>query len=175
MATATLDRSTSRAIKSATALPEERLGEGDDGYPTRTWIVNGEPVVFSLRPYEPHERTRYWNPSGAMLDMKWKAQELNHAGHQATIQHECWTDGSFTPRNAWEEHMTLDWLAKTFATEGGSAGPTWHGFDHPKNKDLKPGEQPHYWVCGTCGYAVGPYACLHQHQLSKSHSGLKNV
>lgn len=176
MATATLDRPKSRpTIPSATALPEERLGMGEDGFPVKYWQVDGETVAFSLRPYEDHERKRYWNPLGPNLHMAWRAQERNHDGRQVAIQREAWVDGSFTPRNAWEEHMTLDWLAKTFADAGGSAGPTWHGFDHPDNKDLAPGQQPRHWVCGTCGYAVGPYAVLKQHQLKQRHSGLKDV
>jgi hypothetical protein len=173
MATATLDRPTSRTIKSATALPEERLGMGEDGHPVKYWDVDGESVAFSLRPFEPSERKVYWNPQGPGAPMWWRAQERNDQGRQVIIQRECWVDGSFSPRNAWEEHMTVEWLRKS--VDGGSLGHTWVGFDHPKNKDLKPGEQPHRWICGTCGYAVGPWAVLEQHQLSKRHSGLKNT
>ena len=168
MATATAERS--RTLSSATAIPKEARRQGEDGFPVRMWEVNGEPVAFSLRPFTDEEKAarRYWNPQGAMAPMWWRSQEMNQHGLQPIIQRECWIDGSYTPRNAWEEHMVIEWLAKSVA--GGSAGPKWVGNDNPKNT---PGEPPtHYWVCGECGWACGIMSCLEQHLLTKSHKGL---
>lgn len=157
----------SRTIGSATAIPKAMPRTGEDGYPVKVWNVNGEDVEFSLRPYTEAEQKRYWNPQGPGAPMWWRSQELNDHGLQPIIQREVWLDGSFIPRNAWEEHMTIEWL-KT--VDGGSAGPTWVGYDHPDNK---PGEPKKYWICAECGNAYGVYSVFDQHQRMKHHSGIK--
>jgi hypothetical protein len=166
MATATVERP--RTIKSATAIPQDAPEVGEDGYPVKMWNVNGAPTAFSLRPFEPSERKVYWCPKGPDAKMAWRAQELNEHGFQVVIQREVWLAGKFSPRNAWEEHMTIEWLRRN--VEGGANGANWVGYDHPKNA---PGETKHHWVCGTCGFAIGNYAAFDQHQLSKKHSGMK--
>jgi hypothetical protein len=171
MATATAQRSRTRSISSATAAPQEAPAVGDDGYPVRMWEVNGELVAFSLRPFEPHERKRYWNPQGEGAPMWWRSQERNEWGLQPIIQREIWVAGDFSPRNAWEEYMTIEWL-KT--VPGGDAGHTWVGYDHPKNQGLPPEAPRHHWICAECNWACGVLACLEQHLLSKPHSGIKS-
>ena len=156
MATATVERTRTKSISSATAIPVEAEHLGEDGYPVKVWEVNGVPTPFSLRPFEEHEREVFWNPQGPDAPMWWRAQERNEWGLQPIIQREVWIGGSFSPRNAWERHMTLEWL-KT--VEGGAAGHTWVGYDTPG----------HHWVCNDCAWACGVLVCIEQHQSTKRH------
>lgn len=162
MATATAERR-SRTMTTATAAPEEVSEVGEDGYPVRRWTVDGEAVAFSLRPFEPHERTVYWNPQGAGAPMWWRSQEMNEERHKPIIQRESWIDGKFSPRNAWEEHMTVEWLR---SLTGGNP-EKWRGYNHPDNE---PGQPPHHLRC-QCSWLCGNWQAFKQHQAQTGHTG----
>lgn len=165
MATATAER-TRREISSATTFPREEITTGEDGFPVKMWEVDGVPMAFSLRPFELHERKVYWNPQGSGAPMWWRAQERNQWGLQPIIQREIWIDGKFSPRNAWEEHMTRTWL---LAIPGGNPDK-WVGYDHPENQ---PGQPPHHWRC-ECSWLCGNWSAFKQHQAQLCHTGVKS-
>lgn len=160
----------SNTLSSATAIPKAMPRMGEDGFPVKVWNVDGEDVEFSLRPFTQEEKDarRYWCPKGPGAKMWWRSQEKNDYGLQPIIQREEFIDGSFKPRNAWEEYMTVDWLTRN--CDGGSAAATkWVGYDHPDNK---PGQPPKLWICAECGNSLGTWSVFDQHQRSKRHSGI---
>lgn len=126
---------------------------GEDGYEVRYEEVDGELVPFSLAPYPLSERPVYYIPHNDM-GMRFRARLKNEAGFQPTIQKERWLGGAFSPRNAWEEHMTRRWMRRNVV---GCADPDkWKGGDHPKGEG-------HGWRCG-CGFFCPNWDVFEQHQ-----------
>jgi hypothetical protein len=157
---ATLDRPTTD-LHTASADPSPPR-KGKDGTMVRVWIVDGAPVEFSLEPIPVAERNVYWYPKPGAL-MWWRAQEKTAHGNQPIIQKEVWLDGKFSPRNAWEEHMTREWLRH----------PSRH-MDPDKIKgDNHPEGPGHVFRCGTCKWPCGNWHAFKLHQLpSTGHTGM---
>ena len=157
MATATAPRE--RRLPTTQSADPETPGVGEDGFPTRQAMVNGELVAFSLKPYPEHERPLYWNPIWPGQEMRWRSPFLNELNFQPTIQREAWHFGQFRPRNGWEEHMTRTWMRRILP---GCADPDdWKGTDHPKGGQ---------WRC-HCSFACGNWAAFEAHRLYLRHEG----
>jgi hypothetical protein len=131
---------------------------GDDGFPIRHWKVGDEVVAFSLKPYPEQERPLYWNPIYAGQQMWWREQDVSEFGFQRVIQKEVWHDGKFYPRNAWEEHMTREFL-KTLPSGGDP--DSWKGVNHPDGPD-------HQWRC-ECSWPCGNWRAFQAHRRFLGH------
>ena len=99
-----------RKLETATADPAPPT-RGAGGDPVRIWEVDGEEVEFSLKPYPEDARPRYWY-TGVGARLRIKAQRINDFGIQPVVLNDVFVDGSFRPRNAWEEHVTRDFLRR---------------------------------------------------------------
>lgn len=157
MATATRERT---AAERGLETPDES-GVGEDGYPVRHELVDGERVPFSLKPYPADERPLYWNSGGTgEQPLLLRSSLPDERGRRPIVQREAWSDGKYRPRNAWEEHLTRVWMTRNIA---GCANPDeWKGNDHPKG----PG---YAWRCANCGWQCGNIHAFEQHQLSLGH------
>ncbi len=153
MATATAAR---RVPRTQSADPTA-LELGEDGFRVRYEDVDGEPVAFSLKPYPETGRPLYWNPIYPGCEMRWRSRTLNDLGFQPTIQKERWTDGKFYPRNAWEEHMTREWMKVTL--RGCNDPDKWKGVDHPKGGE---------WRC-QCTWHTGNWEAFEDHRRQLRH------
>ncbi len=160
MATATAER---RVPKTQSADPT-LVETGEDGFRVRYEEVGGELVAFSLKPYPEAQRPLYWNPIYPGSEMRWRSRELNDLGFQPTIQKERWTDGKFHPRNAWEEHMTREWMKKSLT--GCSNPDLWKGENHPDG----PG---HVWRC-QCSFPCGNWQAFQAHRRYLRHQEAMN-
>lgn len=147
-----------RKLTTATADPAPP-GVGEDGFPERVWEVDGEDVTFSLKPYPLAERPVYWYTGLGAL-MWWRSQRQNEHGLQPVIQKECFVDGSFAPRNAWEEHMTRAFLRQKHVDPDKSRDER-----HPEGAD-------HAWRCATCMFRCPSHHVMKAHQLKATHNGM---
>lgn len=175
MATATAKRRTLQTATGDPSPPEM----GEDGYPQRIWIVDGQEVTFSLKPFADAEKPLYYNPIYPGQQMWWRSQDRNEYGFQPVIQKETWWDGKFFPRNAWEEYMTVEYL-KTLT--GGNVPmdakdkngrlmwrPDANGvLKHPWCGDNHPDGPGHVWRC-ECSWPCGNWAAFKQHRLFLRH------
>ena len=160
---ATIDKNR-RIRETVTAVVplDEEIGE--DGYPLRRWKVRDprtgteEERTFSLRPYTQEEKNQrvYWNPIYPGQTMLWRDTERNDWGVEPVIQRECWLDGAFSPRNEWEEFMTVEYVRSL----PGGEPEKWKGYNHPDNE---PGSTTHhYWRC-ECGWRCGNWQAFRAH------------
>lgn len=148
--------------KTWSADPTEKQ-VGEDGFEVRFEYVDGELTPFSLKPYPEAERPRYFCQHNG-IEMRFRSRVMNELGFQPTIQKERWTDGEYRPRNAWEEHMTREYMKKTFK---GCVDPdTWRISDHPKGEG-------HWWRC-QCGYHSPNLDVFEQHQREYSHDRMQS-
>ena len=163
MATATRER---QGPPDVLARPEQ-AEMGEDGYPVRYELVNGELTPFSLKPYPVNERPLYWSFGGTGTQPLWlRSTAPNERGEHPIVQREAWQDSKYWPRNAWEEHVARAWLGRQI---GGTPNlDEWRGVDHPRG----PGYE---WKCGTCSWRCGNTAAFEQHQRALSHDGMKSV
>jgi hypothetical protein len=152
MASATAERTRRAADPTA---PEV----GEDGYPVRYEEVDGELVAFSLKPYPEAERPLYWNPIYPGQEMFWRAREKNDHGFRPIIWRQRWTDGQFRPGNAWEEHVTREFL-KTLPACGDNPDK-WRGVNHPDGEDAE-------WRC-QCTWHTGNWTALRDHMRHLRH------
>lgn len=155
---ATAERS-GRKLETATADPAPPT-TGEDGTPVRVWEVNGEEIAFSLTPYAAEERPTYWfTGSGAV--MWWRAQRINDYGVQPVIQKEAFIDGSFSPRNAWEEHMTREFLRENHV-------------DPDKSRDERhPEGAGTFWRC-ECAFRCPSWHVFSAHQRKLGHRHMRS-
>ncbi len=158
MAVATEER-TGRKLTTATADPAPP-GVGEDGYLVRRWDVDGEEVAFSLKPFAAAERHTYWY-TGVGAAMWWRSQRINDFGVQPVIQKEAWVDGSFSPRNPWEEHMTRAFLRENHIDPDKSRDER-----HPEGKS---------WICGEgfCNFACPSWHVFTAHQRKLGHKSIR--
>ncbi len=131
----------------------------DEGHEIRYERVNGEWVGFSLKPYPEDQRPLYWNPIYPGGEMRWRSPHQNGMGFQPTIQKERWIDGKFEPRNAWEEHMTREWMKSSLV--GCNDPDIWKGINHPEGPN---GE----WRC-QCSWHTGNWQAFHAHRRYLRH------
>lgn len=158
---AATEERTGRKIATATADPAPPT-RGAGGDPVRHWEVDGEDVEFSLKPYPPGERPTYWF-TGVGARMWWRAQRINEHGVQPVIQKETFVDGSFSPRNPWEEHMTRAFLRDNH-------------IDPDKSRDERHPEGPGaMWRCGQgfCNFACPSWHVFNAHQKKLVHKTLR--
>ena len=149
---------TEREMETATADPSPPT-RGKDGGLVRLWKVNGETVEFSLAPFPPDDRPVYWF-TGMGAQMWWRSQTINSFGVQPVIQKEAFVDGSFAPRNPWEEHMTREFLRS-------------QNVDPDKSRDQRHPEGPgHFWRCGECMFRCPSFHVMDAHMRKLSHKGL---
>jgi hypothetical protein len=147
---------------------------GEDGYPVRYWKVGGEMVPFSLRPFEPHERPLYWNPYGGGKDgrgqtMRWRHYEPDERGLYPLVARHEWNypyPGSFSPRNAWEQHMTEEYMRRNL--KGARDPKTLMGWNHPEHTAAV----PKFYRCAQCKWGSGNLRAMKQHLLTVSHEGM---
>lgn len=158
---ATMEHPT-REIVSATADPAPPK-PGKDGTLVRVWLVDGEEVEFSLAEIPVAKRETYWYGRPGQ-QMWWRAQVRNAHGLQPVIQKEAWIDGRFTPRNAWEVHMTREWLSHP---ERNIDPDKAKGENHPEG----PG---HAFRCDTCGWPCPNWYIFRQHQRALNHTGMRS-
>lgn len=152
-------------IHSGEPLPDV----GEDGYPVRYWKVGVEMVPFSLRPFEPHERPLYWNPSGGGMNgrgrtMRWRHYEPDARGLYPLVARHEWNfpyPGSFSPRNAWEVYMTEEWMTKRRMGDPKKL----MGWDHPEHTE----KEPKFYRC-ECSWACGNLQAMKQHQAYLKHT-----
>jgi hypothetical protein len=130
---------------------------GEDGYPVRLEEVDGDLVPFSLKPFPESERPLYWNPIYPGQEMRWRSREKNEFGFQPTIQREKWLDGQYRPRNAWEVHMTREFLKRL----PGGDPDGWQGVNHPDGPDAE-------WRC-QCTWHTGNYKAYMAHRRYLRH------
>lgn len=109
-ATAERTQSEGRALETATADPAPPT-RGADGHGVRVWDVDGEAREFSLKPFPEDERPRYWY-TGVGAWLRVRAQRTNDWGIQPVVLREKWLDGSYSPRNEWEEHVVREFLRR---------------------------------------------------------------
>jgi len=124
---------------------------GEDGYPVRYEMVDGELTAFSLKPFPEAERPLYWNPIYPGQEMRWRSHEKNEFGFQPTIQKEQWHEGRFRPRNPWEVFKTEDFLRSL----PGGRPDLWQGVNHPEGPDAE-------YRC-ECSFPCGNYAAFKAH------------
>ena len=133
---------------------------GEDGFPVRVWKVDGAEQVFSLKPFAPDDRPTYWY-IGMGAHLRVKAQTVNQFGIQPTILNDVFVDGSFSPRNPWEEHVTRQFLIDNHV-------------DPDKSRNERHPEGPgHYWRC-ECGYRCPSYHVMIAHQKKATHKNLRS-
>ncbi len=150
----------SRSKQDAVLMPISDVPEvGEDGYPVKYCTVQGIPMPFSTRPFAEAERPLYWNPIYPGQEMWWRAEEPNAHGFKPVVQKEAWEDGKFSPRNAYEEQMTRQWM--TDSLPGCSDPDQWKGTNHPEG----PG---HQWRC-ECSWPCGNYRAFNQHRRYLKH------
>ena len=136
-------------------------GVGKDGTPVRRWKVNGDYQECSMVPFSPDERPTYWY-IGMGAHLRVKSQDINANGLQPTILNDVFVDGSFSPRNPWEEQVTREFLVQNHV-------------DPDKSRDERHPEGPgHVWRCGACLFACPSYHVMRSHQLKTTHTGLRN-
>lgn len=160
MATATAERA--RRANGTPTADTTVYERGEDGHEVRYEEVDGELVPFSLAPYPESARPVYWCPRPG-IEMRFRAREKNHLGFHPMIQRERWIDGRFSPRNAWEEHMTREWLKQTIT---GANPDAWKGSDHPRGEG-------HGWRC-ECGFLCPNWAVFEQHQRLLAHTQMRS-
>lgn len=146
-----------RELTTANADPAPPT-RGADGEPVRMWKVDGVETAFSLTPFLPDEQPRYWFIGvGALLRVK--AQTINEYGVQPTILNEVFVDGSYAPRNAWEEHVVRDFLRLNHV-------------DPDRSRDERHPDGPGaMWRCGEgmCNFACPGWHVFKAHQLARGH------
>ncbi len=158
MVAATEER-TGRKLTTATADPAPP-GVGEDGYLSRVWEVDGKDVMFSLNPFPAAERPVYWY-TGVGARMWWRSQRINEYGVQPVIQKEAYVDGSFAPRNPWEEHMTREFLRENHV-------------DPDKSRDERHPEGPgHVWRC-ECAFICPSWHVFDAHQRKLGHKHMRS-
>lgn len=160
---ATAERTeTDRKLETATADPSPPT-RGEDGDPVRLWDVDGEEREFSLTPYPEDQRPRYWY-TGIGANLRVKAQRINRFGIQPVVFNERFVDGSFSPRNAWEEHVTREFLRDNH-------------IDPDRSRDERHPEGPEgRWRCGEgfCNFACPSWHVFDSHQKRLRHKNLRS-
>jgi hypothetical protein len=147
-----------RKLETATADPAPPT-RGADGDPVRLWDVDGETREFSLKPYPESERPRYWY-TGTGAKLRIKAQRINDFGIQPVVLNDCFVDGSFRPRNAWEEHVTRAFLRRKH-------------IDPDKSRDERhPAGPDAMWRCGEpgCNFVCPSWHVFQAHQRTLIHT-----
>jgi len=121
--------------------------------------VDGAEVEFSLKPFAEDERPAYWY-IGMGARLRVKSQRINDFGIQPTILNDSFVDGSFHPRNPWEEHVTREFLRSNHV-------------DPDKSRDERHPEGPgHAWRCGTCMFRCPSFHVMKAHQLKSGHANM---
>ena len=160
-ATAERTELTGRKLESATVDPAPPF-RGAGGDPVRVWEVDGVEREFSLKPFPEDERPRYWY-IGVGANLRVKAQRINEYGIQPVVLNDKFIDGSFSPRNPWEEHVTREFLRRNH-------------IDPDKSRDERHPDGPGgMWRCGDgyCNFACPSWHVFTAHQLKKIHSGIR--
>ncbi len=153
---------TERPLETATADPAPP-GMGEDGYPVRMWTVDGETVAFSLKPYTDAERPRYWY-TGVGARLRVKAQGQNEWGVQPVVLNDRFVDGSFSPRNAWEEQVTREFLRRNH-------------IDPDRSRDERHPDGPtamYRCAQGFCNFACPSWHVFKAHQKALGHNGIRD-
>jgi hypothetical protein len=147
-----------RKLETATADPAPPQ-RGADGEAVRVWEVDGEARQFSLIPYPEDARPRYWYiGNGARLMVK--AQRVNAFGIQPVVFNERFVDGSYRPRNAWEEHVTREFLRANHIDPDKSRDE-----QHPEGPDGR-----YRCLDGMCGFACPSWHVFKAHQGRTRHT-----
>ena len=133
---------------------------GKDGKRVRRWRVDGEIREFSLEPYPPATRPVYWyTGTGARLTVK--SQEPNAHGIYPMILNDVFVDGSFSPRNEWENQAVREFLVRKH-------------INPDKSRDERHPEGPgHFWRC-MCGFRCPSYHVMDAHQRARGHVGVRS-
>lgn len=151
-----------RKLETATADPAPPT-RGAGGEAVRVWDVDGEEQEFSLAPYPEDERPRYWY-IGVGARLRVKAQRINDWGIQPTVLNERWVDGSYRPKNAWEEHVVRAFLRR-------------HHVDPDKSRDERhPEGEEAMWRCGEgfCNFACPSWHVFQAHQRKLRHANIRS-